>query len=95
MMKGGSSAHTLGQGICKSLETIINPPEYLNPEKNVCQMNIHPKKRLKTIRRSYKACSSPKLVPSGKRLHNYGKSQFSMGQFTLSMVIFNSYVKLF
>ena len=30
----------------------------------------------------------------GKRLHNYGKSPFSMGKSTLSMVIFNSYVKL-
>ena len=31
---------------------------------------------------------------SGKRLHNYGKSPFSMGKSTISMVIFNSYVKL-
>ena len=34
------------------------------------------------------------LVPSGKRLHNYGKSQFLMGKLTISMAIFNSYVKL-
>ena len=26
--------------------------------------------------------------------HSYGKSQFFMGKFTISMVIFNSYVKL-
>ena len=32
-------------------------------------------------------------VPSGKRLHNYGKSQFFMGKSTISMAIFNS--KLF
>ena len=34
------------------------------------------------------------MVPSGKRLHNYGKSPVSMGKSTISMVIFNSYVKL-
>ena len=34
------------------------------------------------------------VIPSGKRLHNYGKSPFSMGNSTISMVIFNSYVKL-
>ena len=33
-------------------------------------------------------------VPSGKRLHNYGKSQFLMGKLTISMAMFNSYVKL-
>ena len=33
-------------------------------------------------------------LPSGKRLHNYGKSPFSMGKSTISMAIFNSYVKL-
>ena len=32
------------------------------------------------------------LLPSGKRLHNYGKSPFFMGKLTISMVIFNSYV---
>ena len=31
-------------------------------------------------------------IPSGKRLHNYGKSPCSMGHSTISMVIFNSYV---
>ena len=30
----------------------------------------------------------------GKRLHNYGKSPFLMEKLTISMVIFNSYVKL-
>ena len=33
-------------------------------------------------------------VPSGKLLHNYGKSPFSMGNLTISMAIFSSYVKL-
>ena len=32
------------------------------------------------------------MVPSGKRLHNYGKSPFSMGKLTSSMAMFNSYV---
>jgi hypothetical protein len=29
-------------------------------------------------------------IPSGKRLHNYGKSPFFMGKLTSSMAIFNS-----
>jgi hypothetical protein len=33
-------------------------------------------------------------LASGKRLHNYGKSPCLMGKSTISMVIFNSYVKL-
>jgi hypothetical protein len=33
-------------------------------------------------------------IPFGKRFHNYGKSPFLMGKSTISMVIFNSYVKL-
>jgi hypothetical protein len=33
-------------------------------------------------------------LPSGKRLQNYGKSPFFMGKLTISMAIFNSYVKL-
>jgi len=33
-------------------------------------------------------------LPSGKRLHNYGKSPFSMGKLAISMAIFNSYVSL-
>ena len=33
-------------------------------------------------------------LPSGKLLHNYGKSPFLMGKSTISMAIFNSYVKL-
>ena len=32
------------------------------------------------------------LIPSGKRLHNYGKSAFFMGKITIPMVIFHSYV---
>jgi len=31
-----------------------------------------------------------KMIPSGKRLHNCGKSQFFMGKSTISMAIFNS-----
>jgi hypothetical protein len=34
------------------------------------------------------------ILPSGKLSHNYGKSPFLMGKSTISMVIFNSYVKL-
>ena len=34
------------------------------------------------------------ILPSGKRLHNYGKSPCFMGKFTISMAMFNSYVKL-
>ena len=34
------------------------------------------------------------IVPSGKCLHNYGNSPFLMGQSTISMTIFNSYVSL-
>ena len=33
-------------------------------------------------------------IPSGKRLHSYGKSPCLMGMSTISMAIFNSYVKL-
>ena len=33
-------------------------------------------------------------LPSGKRLHNCGKSQFLMGKSTIYMAIFNSYVSL-
>ena len=33
------------------------------------------------------------VVPSGKHTQNYGKSPFSMGKSTISMAIFNSYVK--
>ena len=31
--------------------------------------------------------------PLGKRLHDYGKSPLSMGKLTMSMTIFNSYIK--
>ena len=34
------------------------------------------------------------MIPSGKLLHNYGKSPCSMGKPTISMAIFNSYVSL-
>jgi hypothetical protein len=34
------------------------------------------------------------ILPSGKHTKNYGKSPFLMGKSTISMVIFNSYVKL-
>ena len=33
-------------------------------------------------------------LASGKLLHNYGKPPFLMGKSTISMAIFNSYVKL-
>ena len=33
-------------------------------------------------------------IPSGKLSYNYGKSPFLMGKLTISMAIFNSYVKL-
>ena len=33
-------------------------------------------------------------IPSGKRLHNYGKSPFLMGKSTISMAIFNSSISL-
>ena len=33
-------------------------------------------------------------LPTGKRLHNYGKSQILMGKSTISVVMFNSYVSL-
>ena len=33
-------------------------------------------------------------LPSGKLSHNYGKPPFFMGKSTISMTIFNSYVKL-
>ena len=36
--------------------------------------------------------SSFQCLPSGKLLHNYGKSQFLMGKSTISIAIFNSYV---
>ena len=31
-------------------------------------------------------------LPTGKRLHSYGKSPFLIGRSTISMAIFNSYV---
>ena len=34
----------------------------------------------------------PNMLPSGKRLHNYGKYPFFMGKSTISMAIFISYV---
>ena len=33
-------------------------------------------------------------IPSGKHTENYGKTPFLMGTSTISMAIFNSYVKL-
>ena len=44
----------------------------------------------KHISRFYR--NSP--LASGKHTKNYGKSPFFMGQFTISMVIFHSYVKV-
>jgi hypothetical protein len=34
------------------------------------------------------------ILPSGKHTKNYGKSHCFMGKSTISMAIFNSYVKL-
>ena len=34
------------------------------------------------------------LLPSGKPTKNYGTSPFLMGKLTISMAVFNSYVKL-
>ena len=34
------------------------------------------------------------VLPSGKHTKNYGKSPFLMGKLTISMAIFNTYVKL-
>jgi hypothetical protein len=34
-------------------------------------------------------------LPSGKLLHNYGKSQFLMGKLTISMAIFNSFLYVY
>jgi hypothetical protein len=43
---------------------------------------------------SYISSSWKQQLPSGKRLHNNGKSPFFMGKSTISMAMFNSYVKL-
>ena len=34
-------------------------------------------------------------TPSGKRLHNYGKSPFLMGKLTISMAMFNSFLYVY
>ena len=39
--------------------------------------------------------SGPENLPSGKRLHNYGKSPFFMGKLTISMAIFNSFLYVY
>ena len=36
-----------------------------------------------------------KLLPSGKRLHNYGKSPSLLGKSTISMAIFNSFLYVY
>ena len=38
---------------------------------------------------------SEKSIPSGKGLHNYGKSHFLMGKLTISMAIFNSFLYVY
>ena len=39
---------------------------------------------------------SPKFgIPSGKRLHNHGKSPFFMGKSTISMAMFNSFLYVY
>ena len=45
-------------------------------------------------REQWKSLDHWNKLPSGKRSHSYGKSPFSMGKSTISMAIFNSYVKL-
>jgi hypothetical protein len=32
------------------------------------------------------------MIPSGKRLHNYGTTPFLLGKSTISMAIFNSFL---
>ena len=46
------------------------------------------------ITRLWLTWSKSQQVPSGKQPHNYGKSPCLMGKSTISMAIFNSYVKL-
>jgi hypothetical protein len=46
------------------------------------------------INRHEKHSNKRNSIPSGKLTKNYGKSPFSMGKVTISMAIFNSYVKL-
>jgi hypothetical protein len=50
--------------------------------------------RWSTRKSSLLVALSETSLPSGKRLHNYGKTPLFMGKSTISMVIFNSYVKL-
>ena len=45
------------------------------------------------LKRGYPQFSS--ILPSGKRLHNYGKSPFSMGKSTISITIFNSFLYVY
>ena len=40
-------------------------------------------------------CFDREEVPSGKLLHNYGRSPWLMGKSTISMAIFNSYVTIY
>ena len=47
------------------------------------------KKRIRDCPIICRSAKTPNL-PSGKLLHNYGKSLFLMGKFTISMAIFNS-----
>ena len=42
-----------------------------------------------------RTCCSSFQIPSGKRLHNYGKSPFFMGKSTISMAIFNSFLYVY
>ena len=57
------------------------------PAVKACKSNIHPH-----IDQSDSQCASfQHVLPSGKRLHNYGKSPSLMGKLTISMAIFNSY----
>ena len=46
------------------------------------------------LTRFYKFFHGQMMMPSGKRLHNYGKPPFLIGNSTISMAMFNSYVSL-
>ena len=45
-----------------------------------------------TCKTKQKVKEVDKILPSGKRLHNYGKSPFLMGKSTISMAMFNSFL---
>ena len=56
--------------------------------------NPHSTRWLITYNSNFHNPPTNKGIPSGKPTKNDGKSQFLMGKYTISMVIFNSYAKL-